>query len=249
MCICYHAHLSCSFYLHCHDGTRTCCWNLRHWCIISSLLSPYLVISQRSQPGTKPSDGLSNSCRAAIAPTLTRIRSSDRKSTREHNYHTTLSRADHLFKWGKTVRDSDFSFKLTSQEGADQVLSAYAQEVTKRAGTRKPYQQHVKTIQGYLCAATSLALDTGRNDPRFLQRYTYYSGNRNYAPLLACILYITKKWTPQKYPQQQLMSILIFHTIWNIVPSYKGAELGLDAVVRDTSILGTFTGSWVSAYV
>jgi len=94
---------------------------------MSSLLVLYLVIIQRSQFGAKHSNGLSDSCRAAIAHTLARIRSTDRGSTRERNYGTALSRADYFIKWGKIVSFSYFSFEFDIQEETSQVLSAYAQ--------------------------------------------------------------------------------------------------------------------------
>ena len=205
-------------------------------------------INRGNQPGASPADSLSDTCRAAIAPALARLKSADRGSARERNDRTALARASHFVHWGRKHGFADFAFQCTTQEETGQVLAAYAQDIAEGQGIKGTTQPHVKTIQGYLRAAAAPAVASGRDDPRFLPRLTDFAGKRVYVPLLTQIFLTARKWTPQRRPERQPISVAILSSLQETVPTHPGAELSLSAVVRDAAILGTFTGSRVSEY-
>ena len=199
-------------------------------------------------PGPSSPPGLSHPISSAIAPTLARISAADRGSTRERNHQTALSRANHFVAWCTARRFSDTSFTVTSPQEAGEILAAYAQEVSEGDGLARTTQPDIKTVQGYIRAASQIAITAGHNDPRFLPLATDKVGQRLYVPLLAQVFASVRKWTPPKRPERQPICFRVISDLISQVDSAPGSELLLPAAIRDAVIIGTFTGSRVSEY-
>ena len=112
-------------------------------------------------------------------------------------------------------------------------------------GTKQP---DIKTVQGYIRAASKIAIAAGHNDPRFLPLATDKVGHRIYVPLLEQVFDSVRKWTPPKRPERQPISFLILTDLAAQVGHATSAELLATAAIRDAVIIGTFTGSRVSEY-
>ena len=106
----------------------------------------------------------------------------------------------------------------------------------------------MKTIQDYLRTAMAPAIANGLDDSHYLPRLTDFAGKHIYVPLLTQIFLTARKWTPQRRPKRQPISVAILSSLLETVPTHDGEEMSLSAVVWDTAILGVFTGSRVSEY-
>ena len=199
-------------------------------------------------PRSDPASSLSSSTRAALAPTLARIIATDRGPARERNARTTTARTNHFARWCSHRGFHDLSFAYTTPAEAGQILAAYAQEIAEGRGIKRTAQPDVKTIQGYVRAAASYAIDAGFDDPRFLPHVTTLEGKRILIPLLQRVFDHARKWTPAKRPERQPITLAILTDICHQVPSSQGAELLLPAAIRDAVIIATFTGSRISEY-
>ncbi len=122
------------------------------------------------------------------------------------------------------------------------------QEVTEGQNLIGTKQPDIKTVQGYIRAASKIAIAAGHNDPRFLPLATDKVGQRIYVPLLEQVFDSVRKWTPPKRPERQPISFLILTDLAAQVGHATGAELLTAAAIRDAVIIGTFTGSRVSEY-
>ena len=209
-----------------------------------------MVSSRQSLPSSGSASSLSDPCRTAITSTLDRIRATDRGSVRARNRQTAVSRAEHFVHWGASKGFSDVAFEYTSPAEAGEIIAAYAQEVAEGASLKHTSQPHIKTIQGYVRAAATIAVTFGNDDPRFLPNCTDHKGRRRYIPLLEQVFATAKKWTPLKRQECLPISVAILDTLLTLARSKisNGSELRLPALVRDAAILGTFTGSRISEY-
>ena len=106
----------------------------------------------------------------------------------------------------------------------------------------------MKTIQGYVRAAASHAIEAGFDDPRFLPHVTTQEGKRVLIPLLQRVFDHARKWTPAKRPARQPITLAVLTDLCHQVPTSPGAELLLPALIRDAAIVATFTGSRISEY-
>ena len=186
--------------------------------------------------------------RAALAPTLARIVATNRGPARDRNARTTAARSRHFYRWCAPRGFHDLPFVYTTPAEAGQIPAAYAQEIAEGRGIKRTAQPDVKTIQGYVRAAASYAIDAGFDDPRFLPHVTTMEGKRILIPLLQRVFDHARKWTPAKRPERQPITLPILIDICHQVPTSQGAELLLTAAVRDAVIIATFTGSCISEY-
>jgi len=199
-------------------------------------------------PGASSPPGLLHPWSSAIAPTLDRIRSTDRGSVRARNVGTAISRAHHFVAWAASKGFHDVAFANTPPADAGSILAVYAQKVGEGHSIKSTTQPHIKTIQGYVRAAAEIATSAGRDDPRFLSTYTDRDGKRPYVQLLAQVFETAKKWTPLKRPECMPITVCIIAVLGSAVSTSPGGELCLSALIRDAAILGTFTGSRVAEY-
>ena len=116
-------------------------------------------------PGAHTSAGLENSWSSAIAPTLARIRATDRGAVRARNVGTAISRANHFVAWARAKGFHNVAFTYTSPQDAGDIIAAYVQEVAEGTSIKSTSQPHIKTIQGYVRAAAKIATAAGRDDP------------------------------------------------------------------------------------
>ena len=243
------SHFFSSFSVHCIHGSHR--GHSQHRCrrIITSGSVPHVVLSECKKPRARPADGLSDSSRAALAPTLRRIRDSDRGTIRASNDRTARSRAKHFIDWGTSKGFTDFAFEHTSRADAGEVLSAFAQEIAEGSGILNTPQPCIKTIQGYVRAAARIATTRGLPDPRLLEQGIAGSNKPTYVPLLATVFDITKKWTPAKFDECMPITIQILVDICaQASGAISGQELRASACIRDATILGSFSGSRVAEY-
>ena len=207
-----------------------------------------MVGGTHSLPGTRASSGLQDSWSSAIAPTLARIRATDRGAVRARNLGTAIARADHFVAWAKAKGFHDVAFAHTSPQDAGSIIAAYAQEVAEGSSIKSTSQPHLKTIQGYVRAAAGIATAGGGDDPRYLSRHLDRHGKRVYIHLLAEVFDTAKKWTPLKRAECLPVTVRIIAVIGAAVSSQAGGELRLSALIRDAVIIATFTGSRVAEY-
>ena len=206
-------------------------------------------VSAPREPGTRSAAGLSHPSRAAIAPALGRIRATDKGTIRASNDKTACSRSQYFIDWGTSKGFNDFSFEFTSPADAGQILAAFAQEVSEGCSINRTSQPDIKTIQGYVRAASAFAISQGHDDPRFIPDFVNAAGKRVYHPLLASVFTTAKKWTPTKHPECMPITVAILADLCNSASTPSAVDdLLLPAVIRDAAILGTFTGSRVSEY-